>query len=1005
MQKIKKAVLLTKLCVRQPKTIIKGFRYIKNNGMDNFLIHVKGKASNEMFNASRQIQLDETKSRYYDKLKFSIIMPVYNVEIKWLEKAIESIEAQNYINWELCIADDCSTDPRVREYLERVKNDVIKVVFLEKNGGISAATNEAAKMAEGDYLVLMDNDDEISHDALFEFAKAIKNSDADIIYSDQDIVDMEGNHRDPLFKPDWSPDLLLSQMYIGHLLGFKKGLFEKVGGFRSEFNGSQDYDLMLRMTEHTKKVAHVSKILYSWRDLPSSTAANPHSKPYAQTAGLNAIQDHLDRVYGKGNAEAKETADLFVYDVRYKLRENVKASIIIPTKDHAKLLGDVVESIQKKTAYRNFEIIILNNNSEEKATFEYFDQVVKEYDNVRVEEASYEFNWSRLNNHGIRIAEGDVFIFLNNDMQVITEDWLERLVEKAVREDVGTVGALLLFEDGTIQHAGVIAAMGGWADHVFRGMNPVHYGSPFISPMVTRNVTASTGACLAISRKTIEKIGNFDEKFIICGSDVEISVRANQHGLVNIYDPFARLYHYESKSRDSYIPQIDFDLSDKMYKVYREEGDPYYNRQLDYNSCVPKAKSGVQEAPETDYSGMRIEAAGISNIGSNVAEITPYNFRPCAYNRKRINLLVPSINPEHVFGGISTAIKFFEEFVEEMGYDSRMILTDAEPGNDVKDGYNPKYNFVEAEEESHAAHQIVPYSNRYGRSIPVSEKDVFMFTGWWTAHCAQEAYEEFEKQYRIRPKKFINFIQDYEPGFYPWSTRFLLADATYKNHYPQIAIFNTGLLKEYFDFNKYKFYREFVFEPVLNKTLKERLYKADSIMPKKKQILVYGRPGTERNAFDLIVDSLKKWVWMQPDIAEWTILSAGEKFKDIPLGNGKKLESVGKLTIDEYADVLTDTYAGISLMASPHPSYPPLEMSVFEIKVITNTYANKDLSSFNDNMVSLDNISPTNIANRLLEICENYSPQVRHELKNKDYCENSNIFWFKEEVGKILEEE
>ena len=499
-------------------------------------------------------------------------MPVYNVEIKWLDKAIESIEKQNYKNWEICIADDCSTKQEVREHLSAMKNSRIKIKLLEKNQGISGATNAAAALASGEYILLMDNDDELAPSALHEFYQKIKKEGSDIIYSDMDIIDAKGKTRDPLCKPDWSPDLFLSQMYLGHLIGFKKSLFEKVGGFRGEFNGSQDYDLLLRMTEMTDKIGHVPEILYHWRDLPSSTAANPESKPYAQTAGLNAIQEHLDRVYGKGAATANETENLFVYDVRYHMNEEPKVSIIIPIKDHADLLKAAIDSIYAKTTYKNFEIIILNNNSEKEETFSYLKKVEEEHDNVIVKDAAFEFNWSRLNNYGMKFATGDVYVCLNNDVEVIEPEWLTRLVEKAIRKDVGVVGGLLLYEDNTIQHAGVVIGMGGWADHVFKGMKPQHYGSPFVSPMVTRNVSAVTGACLAVSKATIEKIGGFDEKFIVCGSDIELALRANQHGLVNIYDPNVRLYHYESKSRDaSKIPQIDFDLSDQMYNTGKTE--------------------------------------------------------------------------------------------------------------------------------------------------------------------------------------------------------------------------------------------------------------------------------------------------------------------------------------------------------------------------------------------------------------------------------------------------
>ena len=667
MGRTQKLAAIIKEGVRNPQKIKKGLKVLKNQGPEIFKQRLSASVNYEP--GYGRVKKEKLKN-YSGEILFSIVMPVYNVEIKWLDKAIESIEKQNYKNWEICIADDCSTKQEVREHLSAMKNSRIKIKLLEKNQGISGATNAAAALASGEYILLMDNDDELAPSALHEFYQKIKKEGSEIIYSDMDIIDAKGKTRDPLCKPDWSPDLFLSQMYLGHLIGFKKSLFEKVGGFRGEFNGSQDYDLLLRMTEMTDKIGHVPEILYHWRDLPSSTAANPESKPYAQTAGLNAIQEHLDRVYGKGAATANETENLFVYDVRYHMNEEPKVSIIIPIKDHADLLKAAIDSIFAKTTYKNFEIIILNNNSEREETFTYLKKVKEEHDNVIVKDAAFEFNWSRLNNYGMKFATGDVYVCLNNDVEVIEPEWLTRLVEKAIRKDVGVVGGLLLYEDNTIQHAGVVIGMGGWADHVFKGMKPQHYGSPFVSPMVTRNVSAVTGACLAVSKATIEKIGGFDEKFIVCGSDIELALRANQHGLVNIYDPNVRLYHYESKSRDaSKIPQIDFDLSDQMYKTYRKNGDPYYNRNLDYYCCQPKICAAVQQTVKEQEEKMllkRKRETGLPQLDTNVYEITPYTFRKIEYPNRRMNLLVPSINAEHVFGGISTALKFFDTLVKAL---------------------------------------------------------------------------------------------------------------------------------------------------------------------------------------------------------------------------------------------------------------------------------------------------------------------------------------------------
>lgn len=928
-------------------------------------------------------------------------MPVYNVEQIWLKSAIESVRRQGYKNWELCIVDDCSTKDGISDYLLSIECRKIKVKILSQNSGISYATNTAAEMADGDYLILMDNDDELFESALEKFVLTAVQSDADVIYSDQDIVDTEGKHREPLCKPDWSPELLLSQMYIGHLLGFRKELFIKVGGFRKEYQGSQDYDLMLRMSRLTNKIVHIPEILYSWRSIPSSTATNPGAKPYAQTAGLRAVQDHLNAVYGNGKATVLETEQYFVYDVRYKMDYDPKVSVIIPTKDHIDLLKNTIETIQTRTEYNNYEIIILNNNSEEEKTFRYFDELRKKNSNIIIQDALFEFNWSKLNNLGIRMASGEVYIFLNNDVEISSYTWMRRLAEKALLPQIGIVGGLLLYEDNTIQHAGVIAGMGDWADHVFKGMKPIHYGSPFISPMVTRNVTAVTGACMAISKKTIEDIGNFDEEFLICGSDVEICIRAIHKGYRNIYDPYVRLYHFESKTRDPYIPQIDFELSDKMYKPYREYGDPYFNRQLDYFSCVPKLKNpGVYLEPSA-VAPVIDQKKEYAVPDTHIAEINPYRFRKGDYPRIRINLLLPSINPEHVFGGISTALKFFEELTERSGFDKRIILVDAEPSEEAVRQYQHRYQFVSWDQESQETAQIVSYSARTGRTLSVSKGDYFIITGWWTGYCVQEASKDYEKETGQKPNIFINFIQDYEPGFYAWSTKYLLADATYRSDYPQIAIFNTKLLQEYFHKNGYSFFKEFSFDPVLNSALKEQLLQKKYFV-KEKKILIYGRPGTERNAFSLIVAALKKWVEIDIYASEWEIISAGESYGDVYLGKNIYLRSVGKLSILEYAELLASSFAGISLMASPHPSYPPLEMSVFGVKVITNRFANKDLSSFNDFIVSLDTVSPYNIAEALKRICRNYCMIIKNKKANTEYIENKHVFDFINKINSFI---
>ena len=527
---------------------------------------------------------------FENPIKISVISPLYNTNKKYLRKMIESVCRQSYANWELCLAD--ASDERhayVREICQdfSIKDTRILYKRLNENGGISANTNEAVKLASGDYLSLIDHDDEYTKNALFEIVKAINEHNPDVLYSDEDRITIDGKRESPFYKPDFSPDLLYSQMYTCHIFVIKKELFLELNGLDSRFDGSQDYDFMLRLSEKTNNIYHIPKILYSWRQTETSMSMNPDSKPYAHMAGLNALDSHLKRKYGK-QAFAEETKNLCVYSARFPLSEEKPlVSIIIPTKDYADLLSNCIQSILEKTAYQNYEILILDNLSMQPETFDFFEEIKKENPNVRIISADMEFNWSKLSNLGIQKAKGVVFVFLNNDTFVISENWLEILAENALREDIGAAGALLLYENETIQHAGVVVGMNGWADHVYKGSKPIHSSSPFVSPVINRNVLAVTGACMAISKKTIMQIGSFDENFIICGSDVEICLRAHKNGLYNIFCAGAQLYHLESKSRNSFIPGIDFVMSEKHYNEFRKSGDPFFNPNLDLSNTTP----------------------------------------------------------------------------------------------------------------------------------------------------------------------------------------------------------------------------------------------------------------------------------------------------------------------------------------------------------------------------------------------------------------------------------
>lgn len=357
------------------------------------------------------------------------------------------------------------------------------------------------------------------------------------------------------------------------------------------------------------------------------------------------------------------------------------------------------------------------------------------------------------------------------------------------------------------------------------------------------------------------------------------------------------------------------------------------------------------------------------------------------YTGKRLNLLVPSLNVAHVFGGIATALKFYKQLGESMKTDLRVILVDAELDQNAMvemDGFEVCSN----RDDSVQPKQIISFANRYGETFPVGPNDIFMATGWWTAYTIFPVIRWQQETYGGDLHSLLYFIQDYEPGFYPWSSRYLMADSTYKSDIPTIAVFNSKLLYEFFKKNGYQFKNEYYFEPVLNEKLKEELQKHAKSYIRKKQILLYGRPGTARNAFELILASLNEWVQIDDQAGEWTILSAGENFDDVSLVNGQKVKALGKVSLEEYARIMLESKIGISLMVSPHPSYPPLEMSTFGMRVITNHYGNKNLSDFNENMISLDNCSSTSIAETLKKLCR--EEKASEAIMQGEYFEGKN---------------
>lgn len=522
------------------------------------------------------------------KPQFSILLPVYNVDERWLRSCLDSVLGQVYPNWELCIADDASTNDRVPKVLQEyaAKDARIKVVFRKKNGHISAASNSALELATGQYIGLLDHDDVLAADALYENALLLnRHPDADMIYSDEDKIGEDGVRHSPFFKPDWSPDNLLGQMYTCHFGVYRTSIVRKLGGFRTGFEGSQDHDLALRVTEKTDKIYHIPKILYHWRTIAESTAAGAGAKHYTTSAGLKAVGEALQRRGEGGWAEALEHYPGH-YLVHYPLQRRPLISIVIPTRDMARLLEKCLESIFHKTTYANYEVLVIDNGSVKPDIHHLFAKWrQREPERFRVMYLDIPFNYSRLNNEAVKQARGELLVLLNNDVEIITPNWLEEMAGQAMRPSIGTVGAKLLYADQTIQHAGVTLGIGGVGDHSHRGYGPEEVGY-FGRLLIVADYAAVTGACLMVRKELFTQVGGLEEKLTVAFNDVDFCLKLLAKGFYNVVLPQVKLYHFESKSRgyentpekmERFLDEVNF-MKQRWGNLLKH--DPFYNPNL-----------------------------------------------------------------------------------------------------------------------------------------------------------------------------------------------------------------------------------------------------------------------------------------------------------------------------------------------------------------------------------------------------------------------------------------
>lgn len=579
-----------------PYTIKKGFRYLKHYGPKEFWIRLHERFEPEEVPYGPWYEAyvpDESELEKQRKHRFtyepliSVAVPAFCTPETFLIQMVESLLAQTYSNWELCIANGSPEDTVMKGVLEQYmkKDSRIRVSELTENKGIAGNTNAALEMAEGEFVGLLDHDDLLAPNALYEVVRALEaDRELDAVYTDEDKVTTElDEHFQPHLKPDFNLDLLRSNNYICHFFVVRRSVVKKAGGFRQEFDGAQDHDFIFRCVETARKVGHIPEILYHWRTHKASTADNPASKMYAFDAGKRAIEAHLERTGTEG--VVTHTPDLGFFRVKYPVQGNPLVSIIIPNKDEKETLKDCIESIRKKTEYENYEIIIVENNSTTEEIFQYYKELSQD-PRIRLLRWKKEFNYSAINNYGVSHARGEYLLFLNNDVKIITPGWIKEMLGVCQRPEVGAVGVKLIYPDNTIQHAGCVIGIGGIAGHMFVDM-PANRTGYLHKASILQDMSAVTAACMMMKRTAFEEAGGFTEKLSVAFNDVDLCLKVRKNKKLIVYDPYVELYHMESKTRGAE------DSTEKVRRFQEEieymrcqwidilkNGDPYYNKNL-----------------------------------------------------------------------------------------------------------------------------------------------------------------------------------------------------------------------------------------------------------------------------------------------------------------------------------------------------------------------------------------------------------------------------------------
>ena len=854
---------------------------------------------------------------------FSIVVPVRETAHSVLKAGLKSVLNQTYPRWELCAAVTPENDQQNRNFLVKLakRNARVRLVELSENEGISNITNAALDLASGEFIALLDHDDTLAPFALFEMARRIKTQPAaDIVYSDHDYLDSQnGSRRDPLFKPDWSPETMFSANYISHLTVWRRTLLHATGKCDPATDGAQVWDLFLRASEETRNISHIPKVLYHRRRHATNDVAE---------AQLLALRRHMERI---GLAAQPEIMPNGLFHVRFNETPTALVSIVIPAKDRLALLSRCVSTILELTSYAKFEIIVVDNGSKETATKDYFRSLERDK-RIRVLWHPGPFNYSVINNRAVVEANGEFLLFLSDDIEITQPDWLTELVCWAKQPAIGIVGPKLLRANGNIQHAGVVVGMSGFADHPF-------IDGPAVNDTMAgntgwyRDFLAVTGDCMLVRREVFDEIGGFNEDFVVWGGDVEFCLRAHQRGYRIVYNPFGELIQHEPHSHSAQIPSTDFAKSLEHFRPWLMSGDPYWSSNLSLFRQQPTLRPRNEQSSlalaERQVDGLKaaITAAGPRGETEEESWVSWFDCSAEQFQRLRshnpavkglqaVKRLLWFISPFEVpfYGGIYTILRFCDYWKREKNVDIFFAVCGS--SDKLKMAALIRQVYAEVRDD----HVFVLDNPKQGAELPAV--DASICTLWTTPYFALHQTNVGRRFY---------LIQDFEPSFYRAGSASAIVESTYRMGLYGIA--NTISLRQMYE-SEYGGKATY-FNPTINISVFHPAESPLSDNPRRPmQVFCYGRPQHPRNAFELVKQAMKNLKARLGDKVR--IVSAGDEWQPSEYGLQGIVENLGLLSYEETGRLYRESQVGVVMMLTRHPSYLPLELMASGCLAVTN---------------------------------------------------------------------